>query len=115
VGLEAWHEAGFITTHATSRQEISDLLAIVDIDLKDAEIPELSAERKLSCCYNAILTAARAALQATGYRVPKSNSSHHYAQIEERQMSAAQVIRQIVISTYQEIPDSFYKIIIDMT
>lgn len=82
MSLEAWHEAGFITTHATSRQEISDLLAIVDIDLKDAEIPELSAERKLSCCYNAILTAARAALQATGYRVPKSNSSHHYYVIQ---------------------------------
>ena len=59
MSLESWHEAGLITTHATSRQEISDLLAIVDVDLKDAEIPELSAERKLSCCYNAVLTAAR--------------------------------------------------------
>ena len=59
MSLEAWHEAGLIITHVTSRQELSDLLAIVDIDLKDAEIPELSAERKLSCCYNAILTATR--------------------------------------------------------
>jgi hypothetical protein len=33
VSLEAWHEAGLITTHATSRQEISDLLAIVDMDV----------------------------------------------------------------------------------
>ncbi|MCK5585455.1 hypothetical protein KAJ02_05235 [Candidatus Bipolaricaulota bacterium] len=65
-----------------SRQEISDLLAIVDIDLKDAGIPELSAERKLSCCYNAMLTAAHAALRVSGYRVPKSNQSHHYYAIQ---------------------------------
>ena len=82
MSLEAWQDAGLITTHTTDRQEISDLLAIVDTDLKDAEIPELSAERKLSCCYNAMLTAARAALRASGYRVPKSNQSHHYYAIQ---------------------------------
>ena len=72
MSLEAWQDAGLITTHTTDRQEISDLLAIVDTDLKDAEIPELSAERKLSCCYNAMLTAARAALRASGYRFPRA-------------------------------------------
>ncbi len=82
MSLEAWHDAGLIATHETSRQEISDLLAIVDTDLKDATIPELSAERKLSCCYNAMLTAARAALRASGYRVSKSNQSHHYYAIQ---------------------------------
>jgi len=82
VSLEAWHDGGLIVTHATNRQEVSDLLAIIDTDLKDAEILELSAERKLSCCYNAMLTAARVALRASGYRVPKSNPSHHYYAIQ---------------------------------
>ncbi len=82
MSLESWHDAGLITTHVTTRQEVSDLLAIMDVDLKDAGIPELSAERKLSCCYNAVLTAARAALRASGYRVPRSNQSHHYYAIQ---------------------------------
>ncbi|MCK4570429.1 hypothetical protein KAT84_00630 [Candidatus Bipolaricaulota bacterium] len=50
MSLEAWHDGGLLAVHVTNRQEVSDLLAIIDIDLKDAEIPELSAERKLSCC-----------------------------------------------------------------
>ncbi|MCK5828188.1 hypothetical protein KAH43_06640 [Candidatus Bipolaricaulota bacterium] len=82
MSLEAWHDGELLATHATNRQEISDLLAIMDTDLKDAEIPELSAERKLSCCYNAVLTAARVALRASGYRVPRSNPSHHYYAIQ---------------------------------
>jgi len=82
VSLEAWRDGGLLATHVTNRQEVSDLLAIMDIDLKDAEIPELSAERKLSCCHNAVLTAARAALRASGYRVPRSNQSHHYYAIQ---------------------------------
>lgn len=73
---------GLITEHVTSRQEISDLLAIVDIDLKDAAITGLSSERKLSCCYNAMLTSARIALRASGYRVSKSNRSHRHQVIQ---------------------------------
>lgn len=82
MSLEAWHDLGLITEHTTSRQEISELLAIVDMDLRDAAIPELSADRKLSCCFNAMLTSAHAALRSSGYRVPRSNQSHHYYVIQ---------------------------------
>lgn len=82
MSLEAWHDAGLIAEHVSSRQEISELLAIVDTDLKDAAITGLSSERKLSCCYNAMLTSARIALRASGYRVSKSNRSHHYQVIQ---------------------------------
>ncbi len=51
-------------------------------DLNDARIPALSPDRRLACCYNAILTAARAALRAAGYRVPKGTANHHYYAIQ---------------------------------
>jgi len=80
--LEAWSEAGLITRHQATPQEIADLFAIADTHLRDAAITELSPERKLACAYGAILSSARAALRATGYRVPKSNRSHHYYAVQ---------------------------------
>ncbi len=82
MSLEAWEQSKLITQQLTSREEILDLLAIVDMDLKDAAIVELSPERKLSCCFNALLSSARVALRASGYRVSKSNKSHHYYVIQ---------------------------------
>ncbi len=80
--LEAWSDSGLITPHQATPQEISDLFAVVETDLRDAEIPALSPERKLGCCYGAILSAARAALHASGYRVSRTNRSHHYYVIQ---------------------------------
>jgi len=98
VSLEAWRGSGLIVGHESSRQEISELLGIIETDLEDARIPELSADRRLACCYGALLTAARAALRAAGYRVPKSSPSHHYYAIQSLRFTVglnAQVLRQI--------------------
>jgi len=59
MSLDAWSEAGLIAAHQPTPPEIADLLAVVETDLRDAAIPELSPERKLGCCYGAILSAAR--------------------------------------------------------
>jgi hypothetical protein len=82
MSLEAWRESGFVVEHEASRQEISELLEIVDTDLADARIGALSNKRRFACCYSAILNAARAALAASGFRVPKGNPSHHYYAIQ---------------------------------
>lgn len=87
MSLEAWMESRFIVKHETNRQEISDLCQIIQTDLKDAHIPALSPDRRLACCYQAILTAARAALRATGYRVSKG-PNHHYYDIQSLQYTA---------------------------
>lgn len=52
--LEAWSENNLISSHQATHQEISDLLAVVETDLRDAAIPELSRERKVGCLYGAI-------------------------------------------------------------
>jgi hypothetical protein len=98
VSLEAWRDSRFIVTHESSRQEISELLGIMKTDVKDALIRELSPDRRLACCYGALLTAARAALRAAGYRVPKGTPSHHYYATQSLQFTVgldAQVLRQI--------------------
>jgi hypothetical protein len=79
MSLSTWLSARFIVEHEPSPQETADLLGIVKTDLKDARISALSPDRRLACCYNAILTAARAALRAAGYRVPKGSNHHYYA------------------------------------
>lgn len=98
MSLEAWRNSRLIVEHESSRQEISELLGIVKTDLKDALIGELSPDRRLACCYGALLTAARAALRAAGYRVPKGTPSHHYYAIQSLQFTVGfdvQVLRQI--------------------
>ncbi len=82
MSLDAWRNSRLIVEHETSQQEISDLLGIVTTDLNDARLPALSPDRRLACCYNAILTAARAALRSAGYRVPKGTAHHHYYAIQ---------------------------------
>jgi hypothetical protein len=82
MSLEAWREAGLVVAHESTPEEIADLFAVAETDLRDAAISELSPERKLGCAYGAILSAGRAALHAAGYRVPKSNPGHHHYVIQ---------------------------------
>ena len=68
---------GRIRPHKTSVKEIADLLRVVDRDLADAAIPQLSTDRRFATAYNAALQLATIALYASGYRV--SGSGHHWA------------------------------------
>lgn len=78
MSLTDWLLHGFIVQHQTSQQEIHELLALVERDLDESATGTHSPGWKLSIAYNAVLQATKAALAATGYRVPKSNRSHHY-------------------------------------
>jgi hypothetical protein len=82
MSLADWLDHGFIVEHRTSQQEIQELLALVDRDLHESETGTHSPEWKLSIAYNAVIQAAKAALAATGYRIPRSNRSHHYHTIQ---------------------------------
>ncbi len=68
VSLTNWLANGWIVTHEPSREEIADLFAVVDRDLKDAAVPRLSADWRLGIAYNAALQLATLALAAEGYR-----------------------------------------------
>ena len=67
---------GRLKRHRTSAREVADLLRVVDRDLSDAAIPQLSTDRRFATAYNAALQLATIALCAAGFRA--SGSGHHW-------------------------------------
>jgi hypothetical protein len=70
----------WLTEHKTSREEISDLLTVIDRDLNDCQSEGLSPDWQLAIAYNAALQSALAGLAAEGYRVARE--SHHFRAIQ---------------------------------
>jgi len=76
MSLQEWLRNGWLTSHQTGREELSELLAVVERDLNDATTPNLSADWRLNIAYNAALQAATAALAAAGFHAPRE--AHHF-------------------------------------
>ncbi len=76
--LESWLKNKWLVEHQTSRQEITNLLAVADRELTDCQVTGLSCDARLSHAYNAALQAATAALAAAGYRPARGGAHHHY-------------------------------------
>ena len=64
-----------VKPHKTSLAEIQHLYAVVERDLKDARIRELSADRRFATAYNAVLQLATIVIACSGYRV--AGLGHH--------------------------------------
>lgn len=71
MSLEQWARNGWLRSHKSSAREITDLLGIVDRDLKDAE-GKISADWRFGIAYNAGLKLCTILLHASGYRPEKS-------------------------------------------
>jgi hypothetical protein len=87
VPLADWLANRWIVAHEPSREEIADLLAVVERDLKDAALPRLSADWRLGITYNAALQLATLALVAEGYR-PGRERAHERAILSLRDTAA---------------------------
>ena len=85
MSLEEWLDYKWLIPHTTSHQEISGLIAIVDRDIREAQLQGLSADWRLNIAHNAVLQAANAALAASGYRA--SRDSHHYRIIQSLELT----------------------------
>jgi hypothetical protein len=68
--------------HTTSRSELDELRAVVDRDLKDAAISQLSTDRRFAVAYNAVQQLAKMVLACAGYRVSSSKGGHHATTFE---------------------------------
>lgn len=68
---------GQLRKHKTSPREMEELLAVVERDLKDADQPGLSLDRRFATAYNAALQLATITLHAAGYRT--AGHGHHWA------------------------------------
>ncbi len=78
--LQKWSEYGWLRNHASSRQEIADLLGIVDRDLSDAKSGGISSDWQFGIAYNAALKLRTILLYAEGYRA--GHGLQHYRTIQ---------------------------------
>jgi hypothetical protein len=85
--LQSWLQNGWLVRHATSHDEISNLLAICDRDLVACQVKQLPADWRCAIAYNAALQAATAALSAAGYRATRDN--HHFRVIQSLEFTIA--------------------------
>ena len=68
MSLKQWADNGWLRVHRSSRQEVTDLLSIVDRDLEDARRTEISADWRFGIAYNATLKLCTILLHASGWR-----------------------------------------------
>jgi hypothetical protein len=61
--------------HTTSKQELDDLRSAVARNLRDAAIPQLSADNRFGLAYEAAMLLAKMAIACAGYRV-KGQGAH---------------------------------------
>jgi hypothetical protein len=78
MNLPEWLANRWLVQHASSREEVEDLLAVVERDLGDAAIDSLSPDWRLGIAYNAALQLATLGLAAEGYR-PARERAHERA------------------------------------
>lgn len=67
--------ASTVQTHATSRNEITNLCEVVKRDLSDAAIDALPADRRFATAYDAVLQLVKMAVACTGYRTNERSGS----------------------------------------
>lgn len=77
MNLKKYVDEGKICLHKTSKEEIHQLLNVVERDINDAAITALSADRRHATAYNAALQLATIILYASGYRA-KAKVGHHW-------------------------------------
>jgi len=82
MSLTNWHTAGWVVEHKTTPEEIRDLFAVSERDLKDSEVAGISPDAQLGLAYNAALQVCAAALAAAGYRA--SRDRKHYVRDSAR-------------------------------
>ncbi len=82
MSLENWERVNqWLVAHQTSRDEIQNLVAVGDRNLRDSAVDALSADSQMALAYGGALQFATAALSASGYR-PSRGGDHHYRGIQ---------------------------------
>lgn len=62
-------ESGRVEQHGTSVEELEDLRYLIERNLQDAAIPDLSDDRRFGIAYEAVLILCKLAIARAGYRV----------------------------------------------
>jgi len=78
MSLADWAENGWLHEHKSSPKDIADLLALIERDIRAAQMPGQDTDWKLGMAYSAIFQCASAAMAAMGYRAAKGPRQHYY-------------------------------------
>lgn len=76
MSLNDWVKNGWLRPHKPSKEEISNLLEIVERDIKDASVKGISDDWKFGIAYNAALKLCTILLHSSGFR-PEKNLAHY--------------------------------------
>ena len=77
MSLSEWYKNGWLKKHQTSRNEIRNLFAIIERDLKHCEQTAISEDWRFAMAYNAARQCCVVALFCSGYRVERGGSEHY--------------------------------------
>ncbi len=78
--LQNWKNNRWLKPHTTSKQEITQLLEIVDRDLKDSKQHKLSADWRFGIAYNAALKLCTILMYLEGFKPEKALA--HYRTLQ---------------------------------
>ena len=78
--LQSWSDNGWLRPYKTSKQEISQLLEIVDRDLKDAKQFQISDDWRFGIAYNAALKLCTILMYLEGFKPEKALA--HYRTLQ---------------------------------
>jgi len=76
MSLVQWKANGWLKSHATSAEELGNLLQIADRDIADASAEGLSDDWRFGIAYNAALKLCTMMLYDAGY-MPEKNLAHY--------------------------------------
>lgn len=97
MALKQFLTDGQLKPHRTSPKEILDLLRVVDRNLKDAAIEEISFDLRFTTAYQAALQVATMVLAASGFRT--TGKGHHWVTFK--------VLPELMGSEFQNLADYF--------
>lgn len=93
MSLPDWQKNGWLTAHKSSASEVRNLLGVLDRDLKDSAVNDISTDARLGMAYNSVLKAGTIALAAAGYRA--SREQHHYRVIQSLSLTIGATAAEI--------------------
>lgn len=79
--------------HQTSYRELYDLRELIDRDMQDAALKELSTDRRFATAYNAVLQLGKMVLACAGYRA--GGPGHHQTTFDSLELAMGPAVADL--------------------
>ena len=96
MSLKDWEKNGCLKPHKTSKEEIQNLLKIIERDLNDCRTESISPDWRFAIAYNAALQCCTILLYCQGY-MPARGQGAHYRTIQSLALTLGSDFKETVI------------------